>query len=88
MNFGGAGQPKFIEKYMTHLASLRSVNAYAGICSLGFTERFKQVSYFYQHTEIYCVELVSLSKEKNLNFLKQGDFNTDKNKKKNQPTFE
>lgn len=76
--FGGVGYPEFIEKYLTHLVSLQSVNAYAGICSLGFMKRFKQVSCFYQHTGTDCVKLVSISKEKkNLNFLKQDNFNAE-----------
>lgn len=66
---------------MMHLASLQPVKASAGISSLGFMKRFNRVSYFYQNTGIYCVELVSISKEKNLNFLKQDYFNTDKDQK-------
>lgn len=39
------------------------------------------MSNFYQNTGIYCVKLVPISKEKNLNFLKQDDFNIDKDQK-------
>lgn len=37
---------------------------------------------FYQNTGTYCVKLVFISEEKNLDFLKKDDFNIDKDKKK------